>query len=445
VPAAAAMFDREMRYLAVSRRFMADWELGEQNIIGRSHYEVFPDLPENYREVHRRAIAEQAELSGEGSFPRADGRVEWGRWQLFPWYESPGKVGGAILFVELTTEHRRMEERARQNEEKFIRVFETGLAVKSLVRVDSGQLVDVNQAFLKLFEYRREEVIGRTPQELGLYVEAQQPEELDRLMREQGCIENLEMRLRTRTGKEIDVLTSTQRIEMDGVLHAITNSVDISERKQAERALRAERDALAQRAEERTAELRQLNNQLVLEVERRKQFEAELSHLATSDPLTGIFNRRHFITLSAREYKKALRYGRPLSLVLLSVDRFDEISEAHGQAGADELLQQVVQHLTGQIRTVDILARYGGEEFVILLPETGLASGLATAERIRQSAEKTPFRAGGQELWLTLSLGVADLEQGAPRGNIYQLLGCADQALYQAKISGLNRVCAYGV
>ncbi|OGO03943.1 MAG: hypothetical protein A2Y72_04740 [Chloroflexi bacterium RBG_13_53_26] len=114
-PAAIAMFDRDMKYIVASRRFLMDYDLGDRNIIGRSHYEVFPEIPERWREIHRRCLAGAVEKSEEDPFPRADGRTDWVRWEIHPWYKTQGEIGGIILFSEVITERKQAEEELRKH------------------------------------------------------------------------------------------------------------------------------------------------------------------------------------------------------------------------------------------------------------------------------------------------------------------------------------------
>ncbi|MDB5308211.1 MAG: domain S-box protein [Gemmataceae bacterium] len=109
-PAAVAMFDRAMRYLLVSRRWMDDYHLGDQDVIGRSHYEVFPDLPPRWKEVHRRCLGGAVERCEEDPFPRPDGTTEWVRWEIHPWRDRAGEIGGVILFNEFITDRKRAAE-----------------------------------------------------------------------------------------------------------------------------------------------------------------------------------------------------------------------------------------------------------------------------------------------------------------------------------------------
>ena len=103
-PAAIAMFDRDMRYIVHSRRFVADYQLPDQDLTGLLHYEVFPEIPERIKDIHRRCLAGNIERAEEEPFPRADGRLDYVHWEMHPWYEETGKVGGLILFSEVVTE-----------------------------------------------------------------------------------------------------------------------------------------------------------------------------------------------------------------------------------------------------------------------------------------------------------------------------------------------------
>jgi PAS domain S-box-containing protein len=118
-PVALAMFDHKMRYLAVSRRWLADYYLGDAEIIGRSHYEVFPEIPERWREVHRRGLAGELVRADEDSFTRADGTVLWRRWEVGPWKQADGTIGGIVIFTEDISARRRAEEALARSEERF--------------------------------------------------------------------------------------------------------------------------------------------------------------------------------------------------------------------------------------------------------------------------------------------------------------------------------------
>jgi PAS domain S-box-containing protein len=121
-PAAIAMFDRDMKYIVASRRFLMDYNLGDQNVIGRSHYEVFPEISERWREIHRHCLAGAVEKSDAEPFPRADGKTDWVRWEIRPWFESRGQIGGIILFSEVITQRKQSEEEIKTINEELIAI-----------------------------------------------------------------------------------------------------------------------------------------------------------------------------------------------------------------------------------------------------------------------------------------------------------------------------------
>jgi PAS domain S-box-containing protein len=118
-PVAIAMFDREMRYLAASRRFREDYGLGDQELVGRSHYDVFPEIPEHWREIHRRCLAGAVERSPGELFTRSDGSEQWIRWEIQPWHGSDGELGGITLFSEEITQQKKSEHALRESEARL--------------------------------------------------------------------------------------------------------------------------------------------------------------------------------------------------------------------------------------------------------------------------------------------------------------------------------------
>lgn len=170
---------------------------------------------------------------------------------------------------------------------------------------------------------------------------------------------------------------------------------------------------------------------------------AVLEEQSITDPLMGIYNRRHLERRLEEEVGKALRYGLPLSALLLDLDHFKTINDRHGHAGGDRALRALGDLLMDAVRKADIVTRYGGEEIVVLAPHTSLAEGRLLAERLRASVAAKPLvPAGvtedGKELHATVSIGVSALGDGVRDGPA--LLKAADEALYRAKREGRNRV-----
>lgn len=164
--------------------------------------------------------------------------------------------------------------------------------------------------------------------------------------------------------------------------------------------------------------------------------------LSMIDGLTGIMNHLHLHKRLYVELLRALRYSRPLSCIMLDLDHFKIINDTYGHQAGDRILREVVEIIQAQVRELDVPARYGGEEFFIILPETGLDEALNVAERLREAVAQHGFFAEGNVIRVTASFGVASFPQ-AKIMHKNELIRHADQALYQAKHDGRNRVVAY--
>ncbi|MBI3205874.1 MAG: PAS domain S-box protein [Myxococcales bacterium] len=164
-PAAVALFDRQMRYIAHSRRYREDYGLGEQEVVGRCHYDVFPEIPERWREVHQRCLAGASDRCDEDPFERADGRVDWVRWEILPWTTEDGGVGGIILFSEVITARKAAEGALRESEERFRSTFEQAAVGIAHVAPD-GTWLRVNQKLCSIVGYSREELAAKTFQDI---------------------------------------------------------------------------------------------------------------------------------------------------------------------------------------------------------------------------------------------------------------------------------------
>jgi diguanylate cyclase (GGDEF)-like protein len=164
----------------------------------------------------------------------------------------------------------------------------------------------------------------------------------------------------------------------------------------------------------------------------------DLGMLATTDGLTALFNRRHFEELARAEWTRYQRYGRPLSLLLLDVDKFKSINDRFGHDAGDLVLKAVAFTCKTTKRQTDVAARIGGEEFVLLLPETDEAAAETAAERLRKAIQVHTRSLPGGNLEVTVSIGVAGA--GLAMSGFEVMLKRADEALYEAKRMGRNRV-----
>jgi len=166
----------------------------------------------------------------------------------------------------------------------------------------------------------------------------------------------------------------------------------------------------------------------------------ELARQAHTDPLTGVSNRRHFFEEAAREIARSLRNNKPLALLMLDIDRFKGINDAHGHNTGDAVLKALCATSLATVRTIDVFARIGGEEFAVLLPETSGKEAELVAERLRARLAITPVDLPGEKsVSFTVSIGVSVMRPG--EGSCEEILKRADTALYEAKNTGRNKVC----
>jgi len=171
----------------------------------------------------------------------------------------------------------------------------------------------------------------------------------------------------------------------------------------------------------------------------RADFTAKL--LASTDPLTGAYNRRTFLELMEKELSRARRFDTPLSLVMLDLDHFKRVNDTHGHLVGDRVLQRFADLVRAELRKEDVLFRYGGEEFCVLVPDVAGPGAVTLADRIRTSVERQPLLIDGKEIPVTTSAGVAARIEEGPE-DVDRLVNRADEALYIAKRRGRNRVAS---
>ena len=174
----------------------------------------------------------------------------------------------------------------------------------------------------------------------------------------------------------------------------------------------------------------------------REQQPDEAFRRASTDPLTGLYNRQYMVDAIEKDIRRARRYGTPLSCLMLDLDGFREINDQCGHLEGDAVLRRVADTITASAREIDITARYGGDEFCILAPATGLDGAMLLAERLRSAIAALEL-SEAHTLTVTASIGVfspTTMSQFRPT----TLIDCAEMALRKAKLTG-NQVCAYSV
>ncbi len=197
------------------------------------------------------------------------------------------------------------------------------------------------------------------------------------------------------------------------------------------------KEKLEREMENRTEELK-------VALEKLSEAHIVLKELTTFDSVTGIRNRQFFDEVFEQEWRRALRQQYDISLLLLDIDHFKKVNDTYGHLAGDECLSAVAQEIDKMLnRPSDVVARYGGEEFVVILPYASTDNALHLATQICDSLAARVFNADGNNISVTVSIGVSSTvpgEEGRPRDLVSQ----ADEALYHAKSKGRNRVCVYG-
>ena len=312
-------------------------------------------------------------------------------------------LAGVVWLWAVGRVRRALAESAAQHDQRRLE-FMTNTSQDAITLVDAQDRVHFwNLAAERLFGYRREEALGQSLHELVAPPE-QHP----------GVIQGLEAFGRTgqgpilqgrrevvakrKDGSHFPAELSASAFSLDGQWYAAGSVHDITERKRSEEALK---------------------------------------RLANTDGLTGVLNRRRFMELSRQEVARSQRYRGPLSLIMLDVDHFKLVNDSHGHEVGDEVLVSLAQVCRGVLRQVDLFGRVGGEEFMALLPETDLIGAVRVAERLRREIADQEVSPSQPSVRITISLGVARLDQEML---LNELMKTADDALYQAKQKGRDRV-----
>jgi len=394
-PVALAMFDREMRYVAVSRRWLEDYDLAGREIIGQSHYEVFPDVPERWKEAHQRGLAGERQRADEDRFDRADGKVQWIRWEIIPWRAGEGSVGGIVLFAEDVTQRKETKERLRLAANVF-----TGVREGIVITDRTGTILDVNDAFSRISGYAREEVVGKNPRLLqsGLQSKEFYGNMWQSLLREgywSGELWN-----RTKGG---DIYAEMLTI------NAIRNSSGEAEQYVG----------------------------LFSDITEIKEHQQQLERITHYDALTGLPNRVLFADRLRQAMAHAHRKKNLLAVVYFDLDGFKGINDRYGHATGDALLTALSFRMKRALREGDTLARLGGDEFaaVILDLDSNKACMLTLNRLLAAASEEAQI--GEAVLRVSASAGVSLYPQ-AGDVDADVLLRQAGQAMYQAKLAGRN-------
>jgi len=315
---------------------------------------------------------------------------------------SSGEIIGASKIARDITERKQQEAALQESEARFRSTFDAAAIGMALVSLE-GRFIQVNNALCHILGYTEAELTQKTFQDIAYSEDLENDLALiGELLADTRQSYQIEKRYVQKDGRVIWILLSGSvvRDSTGQVLYFIAQIQDINEHK------------------------------ILLD---------RLERQAQQDYLTGLYNRRFFLEQGDMELARAQRYGKELSLFMLDIDHFKAINDTYGHATGDIALLKLSHILRETLRSVDIIGRWGGEEFAILLPETDAQEATEIAERLRETIDLTKITlATGLPLHFTVSIGIATLKE--KNTNIDILLNNADEALYQAKETGRNKV-----
>ncbi len=202
---------------------------------------------------------------------------------------------------------------------------------------------------------------------------------------------------------------------------------------------------LHSRVELASSELQEANARLTSQADELRRVNQHLEQLAVTDPLTGLYNRRHFEQLLENEVAQSIRNDETISIILVDIDHFKDFNERYGYRAGDDILRAVARIISERIRRTDVACRFGGDEFFLLCRRATIASSLTVADELHEAITAQPLRIADQPIAVTLSMGIATLPGTEPIETAEQFFKCADIALHFGKRHGRNHVAHYSM
>lgn len=403
IPATVAMFDTQMRYLFYSDRWLTDYGIDAEDITGQNHYDVFPEIPPAWKKDHQICLSGSVLQSNEDTFVRQDGKTDWLKWELRPWYEPSGEVGGILMLTEVITAQKnaqlRLQESLQESEARFRTFMDHSFAV-TFMKDAAGRYLYTNWKFEQMSGLSQAHILGKTDGDWLPSAVAQRLCQHDSTVLETGEASQSSEEILMGDGRlshwimcKFPCPTDDGRIALGGI------AVDITEQKRTEQ---------------------------------------ELAWQASHDELTGLKNRRYFELTLDRILRQPHRNH---ILCFLDLDQFKIVNDTCGHSAGDELLKQISSILTQNVRSTDTVARLGGDEFGILIGQCSLETARNAMDLIRQVIQDFRFVWEDNTFGIGVSIGAVELTDSVT--SLADALGAADIACYAAKDRGRNRLCVY--
>lgn len=325
-----AVHDRDLKYIYVSKKYLEQYHIDE-DVIGRHHYDVFPDLPQKWRDVHQRALRGETSHSEKDFYERKDGSIEWTRWECRPWFESDGTIGGIIVYTEIITDQVKLLENLKEKENN-LRIAQEIAHVGSFDYDLASRTLDCSDEFLRIFGITAKEFFGKTE----TIVQCVHPDD-----RAYG------LEISNRAFNEKKIMRSELRIlRLDGDERVVDYRVGPV-------------------MDQEGACVRMTGT--IQDITERKKSESELIYLSYHDSLTGLHNRRYFENkLKEIDREKKL----PITVAMTDINGLKRINDSYGHEQGDKVLISAAQTFQRCCRENDIIARLGGDEFGFILPQT---------------------------------------------------------------------------
>lgn len=396
-----------------NRQFAAMLGYAPEELKGRPFQEITPpgDQSPSRSFFERMISGELPTVSFEKRYVRKDGELTWVNLTITTQRDSEGRPLHFITMVQDINARKIAEQQLavaqeclRKSEERYRTAFQMTMDAVALNRVADGAYVDCNLAFQTMTMYEREEVMGRTSLDLGIWAEPLDRARMIETVRSGKVCRNMEAQFRKRNGDIFWGMMSASPMEVDGEPCVLTVTRDMSEAKMAE---------------------------------------TEIKRLAYYDPLTGLPNRRMLLERLQRALSYDRHNSRRRALLFVDVDNFKTLNDTLGHHTGDLLLQEIAHRITSCVRDTDTAARIGGDEFVLMLdglsesPEEAAAQAGQIAEKILARVAE-PYMLAGRECIITSSIGITVFGYGKDNGA--QILQQADIAMYQAKAAGRNAI-----
>ena len=246
-PNVIAVYDLDLHYLAVSNRYLLDYNVKEEDIIGKHHYEVFPEMPQRWKDVHQRCLLGAVESEDDDCFERPDGSVTYNRWECRPWYRSSGEIGGIITYTEVTTERKRAEEELQKQVSLMESLLES-IPAPVFFKDTSHVYLGCNEAFAEFVGLPKESIIGKSVFELAPVELAEIYRAQDEALFKNPISQIYESSVKSSDGTMHDAMFHKATFaDSSGAVEGLIGVIlDITERRRAEEALRESEDRYRQ-------------------------------------------------------------------------------------------------------------------------------------------------------------------------------------------------------